>query len=254
MGVGAAPQPWLNTLAADLISLTLFSGIGTALAISAPLLGVKAVVGPAAAGIGLWGAGVERGRVRPPRLGVSALLSGWAAAVHLGVEVLAGGSAALDLALAARVALIAVLGAAVPALASRFDRGESAWREAVRQGPPSGYAPLAGAVAAWRLPAPLGWLALTLVPLDWALRAGSAGAILAYQLTASRLMPSACRYEPTCSRYGFLAYARHSFLKASFLTGFRVLRCSPLGSGGYDPVPAPSPLLPSTPTCEDHAA
>ena len=80
-------------------------------------------------------------------------------------------------------------------------------------------------------------LLLPLLPVSLALRAASMLAILGYQLTLSRLMPPSCRYEPSCSRYGFHAYLCHGFLRGSLLTTVRLIRCSPIGSGGYDPVP-----------------
>lgn len=46
-----------------------------------------------------------------------------------------------------------------------------------------------------------------------------------------------CRYSPTCSNYAYGCYQKFNFLKASFLTFFRILRCNPLSKGGYDPVP-----------------
>ncbi|RMG10854.1 MAG: membrane protein insertion efficiency factor YidD [Planctomycetota bacterium] len=71
------------------------------------------------------------------------------------------------------------------------------------------------------------------------MRLAALAAILGYQLTVSRLMPSACRYEPSCSRYGFGAVWAHGFLRGGLLTALRLLRCSPIGPGGYDPVPRP---------------
>lgn len=245
------PQPWLNTLVSDLASLALFSGIGTTLGILTPLPGPRDVMGPLVAGLGLWGAGVERGKLRPPSPATCLLLSAWAAAVHVIGEVAVLGQGVLGLPLATRAALILVIGAFLPAFATRFDRGEAGWRARARSGPPTGFAPLAAAIAAWRPPTPVGWLLLLLLPLDLAARALSVAAILGYQLTASRLMPSACRYEPTCSRYGFRAYLKHSWIKATLLTAFRVLRCSPIGSGGYDPIPRPAPLRPGPLKTED---
>lgn len=49
--------------------------------------------------------------------------------------------------------------------------------------------------------------------------------------------PHRCRYYPSCSNYGLIAYKRYNFFKASFLTFFRLIRCNPLSKGGYNPVP-----------------
>ncbi len=46
-----------------------------------------------------------------------------------------------------------------------------------------------------------------------------------------------CRYIPTCSEYARGCYEKFNFLKASFLTTKRLLKCNPLFKGGYDPVP-----------------
>jgi putative membrane protein insertion efficiency factor len=46
-----------------------------------------------------------------------------------------------------------------------------------------------------------------------------------------------CRFTPTCSRYGELAYLRFGFAWGSVLTAWRLFRCSPWGGHGYDPVP-----------------
>lgn len=46
-----------------------------------------------------------------------------------------------------------------------------------------------------------------------------------------------CRYHPTCSNYSLQAYQKHSFLLASFLSLWRIIRCNPISKGGYDPVP-----------------
>ena len=233
------PQPWLQTLPADLASLVVWIGPGTALAALVPLPTPKLVVPLLGALAGLWGVGVERGWARRASWPLSVALAAWAAAVH-GLTCLAFPAASDTLLpLWARLALIAGLGSLIPRAATHLDRKETAWRAALRCGPPEGSIELSHAIGAWRPPAPLSWLLLLLWPLDMALRLASLGAILLYQLTASRLMPSACMYEPSCSRYGFLAYLRHAFPKACILTALRILRCSPLGSGGYDPIPGP---------------
>lgn len=46
-----------------------------------------------------------------------------------------------------------------------------------------------------------------------------------------------CRYSPTCSTYALESFQKFCFLKAFFLTTFRILRCNPFSKGGYDPVP-----------------
>ncbi len=58
-----------------------------------------------------------------------------------------------------------------------------------------------------------------------------------YQLTLSPLLPPSCRFEPTCSRYGYEAILHFGLLKGGWLTVKRLSRCQPLHPGGYDPVP-----------------
>jgi putative membrane protein insertion efficiency factor len=47
----------------------------------------------------------------------------------------------------------------------------------------------------------------------------------------------ACRFQPTCSEYAVVAVAQHGMLYGSALAFWRLLRCSPLTRGGFDPVP-----------------
>ncbi len=69
--------------------------------------------------------------------------------------------------------------------------------------------------------------------LGWCLK----GLIKAYQWTLSPWVGRGCRYIPTCSNYGLEAIERFGAVKGSYLTLLRLLRCHPLGSSGYDPVP-----------------
>jgi len=58
-----------------------------------------------------------------------------------------------------------------------------------------------------------------------------------YQMVLSPLIPSSCRYFPTCSSYAILALRKHGLFHGGFLTFKRILSCHPWGKHGYDPVP-----------------
>ena len=62
------------------------------------------------------------------------------------------------------------------------------------------------------------------------------GAIRLYQLTLSNLFPSTCRFEPSCSHYGYEAINRYGLLRGGWRTLRRLGRCHPFNPGGYDPV------------------
>lgn len=65
------------------------------------------------------------------------------------------------------------------------------------------------------------------------------GLIRFYQAAVSPLLPSTCRYTPSCSRYALEAVRRHGALRGGWLAARRLLRCHPLGGRGWDPVPGP---------------
>ena len=58
-----------------------------------------------------------------------------------------------------------------------------------------------------------------------------------YQNKISPNMNHRCRYMPSCSQYALECFKKFCFIKAFFLTTFRILRCNPLFKGGYDPSP-----------------
>lgn len=58
-----------------------------------------------------------------------------------------------------------------------------------------------------------------------------------YQTRISPNTPPKCRYYPTCSQYAKECYQKFNFVKASYLTSKRILRCNRLFKGGHDPVP-----------------
>lgn len=47
---------------------------------------------------------------------------------------------------------------------------------------------------------------------------------------------SKCKFQPTCSQYALEAFRKYGFLKAFFMSVWRILRCNPFSKGGYDPV------------------
>jgi putative membrane protein insertion efficiency factor len=69
------------------------------------------------------------------------------------------------------------------------------------------------------------------------------GLVWVYQRTFSPLLPAVfgpgcgCRFSPTCSHYAAEALRTHGALAGSALTLWRLLKCTPLHPGGFDPVP-----------------
>jgi len=71
------------------------------------------------------------------------------------------------------------------------------------------------------------------------------GAIRYYQRTLSPdhgpfkfLWPNGyCKYQPSCSEYGYQSVDKHGAILGVLLMQWRILRCNPWSKGGYDPVP-----------------
>jgi uncharacterized protein len=55
-----------------------------------------------------------------------------------------------------------------------------------------------------------------------------------YKRRISPLLPSACRFSPTCSEYARLALLKHGLWRGSALAAWRLLRCQPFHPGGID--------------------
>lgn len=63
------------------------------------------------------------------------------------------------------------------------------------------------------------------------------GAIKVYQILVSPVLPSSCRFTPTCSAYAITSVERYGMFKGGWLSAKRVFRCHPWNPGGDDPVP-----------------
>jgi len=60
--------------------------------------------------------------------------------------------------------------------------------------------------------------------------------LTAYKRWISPLLPSACRFHPTCSEYMCEAVQRHGTARGVWLGLKRLGKCHPLHEGGVDPV------------------
>ena len=45
-----------------------------------------------------------------------------------------------------------------------------------------------------------------------------------------------CRFQPTCSEYGYQAIERYGLIRGGTKAMGRILRCHPWSKGGWDPV------------------
>ncbi|MCY4584690.1 MAG: membrane protein insertion efficiency factor YidD [Bryobacterales bacterium] len=61
--------------------------------------------------------------------------------------------------------------------------------------------------------------------------------LLFYKSALSPLLPSFCKFYPTCSVYAREAVERHGARRGLALAARRLLKCRPFSQGGIDPVP-----------------
>ena len=57
-----------------------------------------------------------------------------------------------------------------------------------------------------------------------------------YKRFLSPLLPSACRYRPTCSEYMLEAVDKYGVRRGIWMGTLRLFRCHPFHEGGFDPV------------------
>ncbi len=61
--------------------------------------------------------------------------------------------------------------------------------------------------------------------------------IRCYKKYFSPLLPSSCRFTPTCSVYAYEAIEAYGPVRGMWMGLRRITRCHPLHPGGFDPVP-----------------
>ncbi len=64
---------------------------------------------------------------------------------------------------------------------------------------------------------------------------GVIGLVRVYQRLVSPIIGPRCRFVPTCSEYLIQSVRKHGVLKGVVRGLWRILRCNPWNSGGYDP-------------------
>lgn len=57
-----------------------------------------------------------------------------------------------------------------------------------------------------------------------------------YKHWVSPMLPSACRFHPTCSEYMMDAVSKYGAARGVWMGLRRLARCHPLNPGGLDPV------------------
>jgi len=68
--------------------------------------------------------------------------------------------------------------------------------------------------------------------------------IRVWQHTIGPMIPSSCRFLPTCSRYTYEAIGEHGLWRAAWLGLRPPGRWPPWSAGGYDPVPGRRAMSP----------
>lgn len=93
-----------------------------------------------------------------------------------------------------------------------------------------------------------------MTPLQWLTRLAAwpfMALIAVYRYAISPFLPPTCKYYPSCSEYAIESLRLHGVLRGGAYAAWRLLRCHPFSSGGYDRVPGtPNILAPAEPVIE----
>jgi putative membrane protein insertion efficiency factor len=61
------------------------------------------------------------------------------------------------------------------------------------------------------------------------------GFVRGYQMVLRPILPSVCRFEPSCSEYFIQAVRKYGPLRGACKGAWRICRCNPFCQGGFDP-------------------
>ena len=78
----------------------------------------------------------------------------------------------------------------------------------------------------------IAWL---LSPFRFVLSALLISGVWVYRLILRPVLPSVCRFEPSCSEYFIQAVRKYGPLRGAYRGVRRICRCHPWHPGGYDP-------------------
>jgi hypothetical protein len=74
------------------------------------------------------------------------------------------------------------------------------------------------------------------MPVIEKIRALTLAILRIYKRWISPLLPSACRFHPTCSEYMIEAVETHGVARGVWMGVKRLAKCHPFHEGGFDPV------------------
>lgn len=55
-----------------------------------------------------------------------------------------------------------------------------------------------------------------------------------YKKLISPVLPSSCKFYPSCSEYSIISIKKYGIIKGSILSLWRILRCNPFSKGGVN--------------------